>query len=270
MAVDTPDFMSMTQLAAPVQLGTITQANGATTAVGNVNAIPFQTGWLVVFANNLIAFAGSHLVVSDNVSLQPYVDADIAIGDIPAVSFPVSGLASAVVRVTLSGLPNNAGAARAVAYVFGLFGVGVQAVVNSPLQPLYVKEVTDPFSNFIGGAVKSIAVAQNIAIGSSATLITGIVGQTIVVYGWSLDYGPSVVATLGLYVGFIEDTIGAVVLDELQFRSGSAAGMMSKNKTMWVPQGIQLPASAGVKLLTGAIAGGLDVYGAMYYTQAVV
>jgi len=272
VAIDTPDWMRLTQLAAPVLLGTISQANGATIATGTVSAIPFQTGWLVTFANNAIAFAGSKLTIVDSVSGQPYVDATPMPGDIPAVSVPVSGLSTAVVNVSLSGLPlNSSGFAKVVAYVFGMFGAGVQAVYNSPLQPIYVKEVPDPFSGFLSGGLTVTTVISAIAISGTLTPITAVVGSTVVIYGYSFSIRAGVSATVGLYSAVMEDTTGAVILDRFDLNWATAVGTGNSVVSADIPQGVTLPAGSGLKIIcSGGNPGTMQFTGRIYYTAAIL
>lgn len=268
MAIDTPDWMNMTQLAAPVQLGIITQANGATVATGTIASIPFQTGWLVVFNNKSIAFAGATLLIEDNVSLQPVISLSATTGDIPAISTPVSGLGTAALLVSMTGLPlNSSGSAITIAYVLGLFGAGVQSVVNSPIQPLYTKEVTDPWSNFLNPLMKVTVVTSNLAAGASFTPITGVVGKTITVYGYDLSIGP-VGLVVGGYQALYEDTTAAQLVAVTRINVSTAVGTAIATRTLWIPPGITLPASAGLKVVANAgnVANAVTD-GAIFYTQ---
>lgn len=258
----------MTQLAAPVTLGAISQANGSTSAVGNVNAVPFQTGWLVVFANSIVSFAGAEVIVNDIYSGVVYQNTQSAPTNVPPLSMPVTGLNAAGLTVELINLPvNSSGFARNVAYVLGLFGVGVEAVVNSPSQPLYVHQVPDPLSGYTGGKILSVHVAQAPAVGASTTIINGVAGEYITVFGWDLWVGQQAGA-VGLCQCTLEDTTAAVVLTDMLERVTTAVGALTMHSAIDIPTGIQLPVGAGLKSVAAAgNTGVIDVRGAIYYTQ---
>lgn len=268
MAIDTPDWMATTQIAAPVFLGSVSQAIGQTFATGIVNAIPLQTGWVVVFDNQQINFAGATVQVADDYSLVLYFSVGSAPSLLPPLNMSVASVLAAGLTISASNLPvNGGGFARPVAYVFAAMGAGIQAVYNTPQQPLYVKEVPDSLPIGYTNDLKVARVASSIAVSSTLTVITAIAGNTITVYGWTMTLRAGVTATIGLYQSDMEDTTAAQQVTEFDMNWATAVGNANEPANMWIPPGIRLPVGAGLKIVTAANPGTMGHNGAVFYTQ---
>lgn len=268
MSVDTPDFMAMTQLAAPVLLGIVKQLQGSTVASGIVNSVPFQTGWVVVFNTGGIVFTGASVGVSDNYSGVIYMQASGVGTKLPPLSMPLASVVVGGLTILVSPLPiNNTGFDQSVAFVFGLFGVGVQAAYNTPHQPLYVKQTTDPLPIGYANDLQVLHVSVNLAAAGSATLLAGIAGNTVVVYGYDLTLTP-IGAVVGAYTVLFEDTTAAVQFASPRVTVQTAVGIGTLRSALDIPQGLRLPIGAGIKAVANAAnVANSFMDGVLLYTQ---
>jgi hypothetical protein len=269
VGTDVADWAQASQLLAPELLSPIYVANGASNAAYALVISPFATGLVVLATVATSAIVGVR--VSGFVSAQDYYNVDQTTAIWPVVWVPVPGNVDDPYDVSITISPANPGPGQMlVGYVYQVFGAGVQNVQNSELQPLYVAEVPSPINRTFGPSLIPLKVGIAPAAGVSTTLVAGVTNQTLKVYGYDLSVRANVAANVGVYEAVIEDTTAAQTVASLDLDWVTAVGQANQKATLWIPHGITLPVSAGLKIVTsGGNAGAMSMFGTILYTSAL-
>lgn len=264
MAIDVPDFLKLTQLAAPAFLGEMDIPAGQGSVNANFTVSPFATGLVVV----PVQWGGTVIVqVSGFVSGYIYGTYVATNTQMPPIVIPLAGNSDDPIEVQVLNTSTAPGPGpQQAAFVYQLFGAGVQLVENTAVQPLYVRQV--PAIPQVGAVqLASVSVSNNIAAGGTGNLIAGTVGQQIVVYGWQLDTFP-VGAVVGGYQATLEDTPAAVAVCRVRNNVATNAGSNLVSRTADIPQGLPLSRDAGLKIVTNAgNVGNMFLEGIVYYVK---
>ena len=266
MGVDTPDFLQLTQLAAPQLLGPVTVAAGQQGSAQNFTVSPFATGLVVIPAT---ASALLEAAIIGGVSGYGYAFAAYSPGNTPPIVAAIGGSIDNPYEVNVQLAVANPGpGAVTVGYAYQLFGTGVQNVVNIPQQPLFVQEVASSGQLGITTGMLSLALDSNLAIGASSTVLAAPGTSSYVVYGYDLSLSPAAV-TAGAYQATIEDTAAAVLITRMRSQILTAIGQGGLRAAIAIPFGLPLSFGAGIKLVANAgNAGAVFVEGVIYYAPA--
>lgn len=263
MAVDTPDFLQLAQLAAPASLGVVQVAVGQTVGTLNVTLSPFATAIVVVPISGANVQGVS---VSGGVSGIVYININKPLSSSPGLVAPVTGNTDNPLTVAVSISPVNPGpGAITAANVYQLFGTGLQQVTAGIQQPLFVQEIGAVGQVSVARSLTSIHLAQNMAAAASVTLVAGQTNEILTVYAYDIIVGP-VAGAAGLFQATFEDTTAAVIVADPLMRVTTAVGALFTRGTLAIPFGLALPIGAGLKVVAAAgNAGAIDVRGQILY-----
>lgn len=269
MAIDTPDFLQLTQLAAVSLLGTVSIVGIGQVGIGAFTPSPFATGLIIVpQASNLLL---SNCKVTGAVTNNKYVSVlfDLTTVALAPVVCAIPGNLDAPYTVTVTAVADSSGTTP-IAYVYQMFGTGVQWVQAPAVQPLHVALVPLNNQSIIEQQLESLHVSTNQAAGASTTLLAGISNARVVVYGYDLSTTP-VAGAAGQQKATVEDTTAAVVVAALRMQQVTAAGLGTVARALSIPQGLPLPVGAGIKLVADVgNAANLLTEGTILYTQLAV
>lgn len=269
MAVDVPDWLRLTQLAAPNSLGSITVPGGSSLVTVPVSISPFATG-LVVLPLFLLANPVTGVTVQGQTSGSDYVNVVMPAGftampPLFAVNIqPVDSVLEVSVQLNI----NAAAGGQLAAFVFELFGTGVEQVSNNFLQPLFVSVVPPPVATSAPYNLLSKAFIVAPAVGASTTIIAGVAGKTITVYGYDFSIRSNAAAVAGTYRAIVQDTTATVVVAQCDLMMVTAVGQVSQVHDLPLPAGIALPVGAGLQVTDPAASvATVAVVGTIFYTQ---
>src|ERR1700733_12516204 len=190
MAIDVPDWLQLTQLASPGLLGICAALPGQAVSGGSFNLSPFATGLVVI----PIGTAGPlNVTIIGGVSANTY--AQVVFGTtFPPVLASVLGATDNPVSVSVPIAVANPGPGNlTTAFVYQLFGTGIDNVLNTPQQPLYIADQPPTFQQGSAAATKTLQIIQTLAVSTSATLLAGIAGKTVTIWGYEVNVQPSVI-----------------------------------------------------------------------------
>jgi hypothetical protein len=260
--IDVPDYLQLTQLAAPQLLGTISIPSGQQGNPTSFTVSPFATGIVIV---PLAAAGASYAAIEGGVSSYVYGQGNAVFGVLAPVFAAVGGtidnpyLCNVILAVT-----NPGPGAILAAYVYELFGVGIEQPINTLAQPLYTQSVGPnvPLGN---APLLSVIFAASIAASASATIIAATPGSAIMVYGYDITIRANVSATVGVYEALLEDTAAAVGLTRMDLNWATAVGTANEKFSAVIPAGLLMTLSAGLKIVAAANPGALLYAGVIYY-----
>lgn len=136
---------------------------------------------------------------------------------------------------------------------------------QSVIQPV---SVTNPLATYgqldkAGDAI-SVALVTNKAGGT--TILTGVAGTVVTVYGYALTFAPPVGAAAGnFFLGSVNGSTSGQNLAEGGGLVYTGVGFMCDPKCLWIPSGTAFASGEGLKV--NAQANAISVSGAIYYTQ---
>lgn len=266
MAVDVADWLQLTQLAAPGALGPLTCPNASSTATAAFTVSPFATA-LVVVPVNVSTIPPTWCRIIGASGLGKYASVTFLAGvasQLPVVA-AIPGSSDGPYTVTMF-MQSPAAGALVVAQVYQLFGTGVQLVQTPAQQPLPVQLVPANMVLPQQAQLLSTGVLVSIAASTSSTIIAGVGGQYITVYGFVFSIRAAVTATVGVYESTLSDTTAAVTVSRFDVNYITAAGIGNIERTVEIPLGLALPLGAGLRLLTAANPGAMTHTGHVYYT----
>lgn len=248
MAIDVPDWIKLTQLAAPGDLGAVVIQPGLQSVTVNVNLSPYATGIIIV---SYSTFAFISWAVTGGVTAFPYITAFAVFNPSPPLIANVGGAIDNPISVeALASSVNGTGLPQTVGHVYQLFGSGSQFVQSTPQQPVFTREVP---SLVAPGAV-SMSVARftaNLAPGAASTIVAPTAGQQLIVYGY--DVHTSMVApAAGSVFAILEDTGPSVQFASCRVSMATAVGISGKSQSLEIAQGIPLQLGAGIRALAFA------------------
>lgn len=267
MAIDVPDFLRLTQLAAPALLGAVTVPVGQAGASPTFVVSPFATGVAMVPLPTLGAIG---MEIQGTVSSHIYAGVNFENADGSPLVASILGNIDSPVRAIVTLQAVNPGPNPVIcAYVYQLFGASIDQVLNTRQQPLFAQLMPGFQDQTAGSSVlHSAHVSTNLAAGASATVISGFAGEKICVYGYDVGLD-QVGAIVNGYQVTIEDTTAAVTVAALRTWIDTAVGQTAVRSSLDIPMGLLLPAGAGVKVVANvANAGACLTEGVIMYTQA--
>jgi len=248
VAIDVPDWLKLTQLAAPGALGAVSIASGLQSVTITVNLSPFATA-LIIVPQSAYDFVSWSVV--GGVSAFPYITAFAVSNPCPPLVATIGGAYDNPVSIqAVAASVNGTGHAVVVGQVYQLFGTGVQFVENSGQQPLRVRIV--PQIGQLGEVqVTTASISSNLAAGGSAAIVTGVVGQQLIVYSASMSIQP-VGAVVGGYQVTLSDSGAATAILRTRVQVTTAVGVASVPYDIDFPTGLQLNQTAGIKVVANA------------------
>lgn len=265
MAIDVPDWLQLTQLAAPGLLGQIIAPAGGSPPFTTYALSPFATGIVVV----PVEWGGVvGIEVAGSVTGFIYGTWTSINQQLPPIVVPIAGAVDNPIQVIVTNTALAPGPnPQLAAVVYQLFGAGVQQVSNSPQQPLYVQTSLAPAPGAGVPALKAIGFGVNQAAGVITPLIAAVAGQTITVYGWQCDTFPAVAAA-GSWQARIEDSAGGVAVARLRTNLATAVGQIIVPHALSIPLGLPLSAGTGLRLVASAAnPSAFFTEGTLQYTQ---
>lgn len=248
MAIDVPDWIKLTQLAAPGDLGAVVIQPGLQSVTINVNLSPYATGIIIV---SYSAFAFISWEVLGGVTGFPYITAFAVFNPSPPLIANVGGSIDNPISIeALASAVNGTGIAQTVGHVYQLFGSGSQFVQSTPQQPMYTREVP---ALVAPGSVQltTARFTANLAPGANAVIVAPVAGQQLIVYGY--DVHTSMVApAAGSVFAILEDTGPGVQFASCRISMATAVGISGKSQSLSIEQGIPLQLGAGIRALAFA------------------
>lgn len=263
MAIDVPDWIKLTQLAAPGDLGAVVIQPGQQSVTVQVNLSPYATGVIIV---SYSAFAFISWEVTGGVTGFPYLTAFAVFNPSPPLIANVGGAIDNPISIeALAASVNGTGLAQTVGHVYQLFGSGSQFVSNTPQQPLYVRDVP---ALVAPGQVQltSVLFTANLAPSGAQTLVTPVAGQQLIVYGYDIHSSMPTPA-VGSYQATVEDTGPSVLICRCRIALTSVAGIGGIRQTLGIPQGLPLGQGNGIKVVAFANVGNILVEGSIVYAS---
>lgn len=246
MAIDVPDWIKLTQLAAPGDLGAVVIQPGLQSVTVNVNLSPYATGIIIV---SYSTFAFISWEVTGGVTGFPYITAFAVFNPSPPLIANVGGAIDNPISIeALAASVNGTGLPQTVGHVYQLFGSGSQFVQSTPQQPLYVREVP---ALVAPGAVSlsTVTFTSNLAPNTAQTVVTPVAGQQLIVYGYDIHTSQIVAAANSLQAQ-IEDTGPSVVICRCRISMSTGVGIAGVRQALTIPQGLPLQLGAGIKIVS--------------------
>jgi hypothetical protein len=275
VANDSPDWVTQ---AAPALVGTVViQAGSAQGILAAPNATPARLAVLVV-PDPTGGVSGQNVteVVATGAAGNPLVD--VTFPNLPDMASPVLvptlGTIDGGPSITVK-LGGNAVATGPVATVWELDAPLAGWVWAPSTQPVPVTVGNFPVTQTVAVmpagalAMKSAVIGQTLANNATSTIVTGVAGQTITIYGYQLVVGPGGgPAAASFWQAEIRDTTATVFVCNVEARLLSLAGLVNVPAAMSLPQGLKLPVGAGIQTagFTGS-ATPVELSGVVYYTQ---
>lgn len=251
MAIDVPDFLKLTQLAAPSFLGSVDIPVGDYQATASFDVSPFATGLVAVPLASAGPVFGD---IQGGVSGFVYASVTFPVTGAFPLFAPLGGNIDNPVSVSVQSSFYNPGPNPIHGMlVYQLFGASIVVPQNPIVQPLYTQEVPG-----VGGAV-GVPAVQNAVMGlslaanTSGSVIAATANKTITILGYEVTISASVPATLGAYLGGLQDTTGAVTVARWIDRHSSNIGDTGEIYTRRFRYGLRLAFGAGLNAI--ALAG---------------
>jgi hypothetical protein len=263
VAIDVPDWLQLTQLAAPGDLGAISIAPGSQTVSVNVNLSPYATGVIIV---SYSAFALISWLVTGGVTGFPYITAFAVYNPSPPLIANVGGAIDNPLTIeALAASVNGTGVAQVVGHVYQLFGSGSQVVSNTPQQPLYVRDVPGLVPP---GAVQltTVLFSANLAPSGTSAIVTPVAGEQLIVYGYDIS-ASMVVPVAGSYQATVQDTGPGVNICRCRISYATAVGMGIARQSLSIQQGLPLQQGAGIRVVAFANGANILVEGSIVYAS---
>lgn len=267
MAIDVPDWLKLTQLAAPGFLTSAFIPVGQLQVITTVTLSPFATGIIIVPVPTQVV---TQLSMQGGVSLHTYFNLTGRnyLGG-PVVQL-VPGTVDNPLTIDMTINAANPGPQPEHAFdVYQLFGTGVEQVLTNAQQPLVAQMMPGFQDTAVAGFVlNSVSVSSNLAASGTATFLAGVAGERVVVYGWQLSLFPAA-GGAGSQQLTVQDTANQVVLARLRTYPVTAAGQILTVQSLDIPMGLAFPVGAGLKAVASAAnAANTFVEGTIYYTQS--
>jgi hypothetical protein len=253
VAIDVPDWLQLTQLAAPGDLGSVAIQPGQSSVFVTVNLSPYATALLIVCYN---AYALISWQVTGGVTSYPYISQFSISNPSPTLVANIGGATDNPITVeAITPTVNGTGIAQIVGHIYQLFGTGTQLVNNTPAQPLSTKLIPS-IAQLGQQQLITASIAVSPAAGAALTVVAPVAGQQLVVYGydWGIDPAAPVV---GQYIALLEDTGPGVVISRIRMRVSTVIGVMGLRAALDIPLGLPLQQGAGIRVLNSASSSGV-------------
>jgi len=263
VAIDVPDWIKLTQLAAPGDLGAVVIQPGLQSVTINVNLSPYATGLIIV---SYSAFAFISWEVLGGVTGFPYITAFAVFNPSPPLIANVGGAIDNPISIeALASAVNGTGLPQIVGHVYQLFGSGSQFVSNTPQQPLYVRDV--PGLTAAGQqALTCVPFTANLAPSGSQTIVSPVAGQQLIVFGYDI-HTSMVVPAAASYQATVEDTGPSVIICKCRIAFATAVGIGGVRQGLAIPQGLPLGQGNGIKAVAFANGANILLEGTIVYTS---